>query len=214
MTDNITTGCHSCKLAAQRITQASVWHNSISSRILLAKSSQPDLVMRAQLESRFVNLHRSNHFAPLSRPASSSGQNQSPGNRNTQPRAATRRPQHGECHWCQKSSQADGVTYLAEDLISLLADEVAPFIEVLHPERAPLVELGAESPSDFDDRPEHLIVAVACKQDYASIELVQRAPDGPHIDGVVVRYSQYDLGGPVESADEIWGELVVRRSSV
>lgn len=114
----------------------------------------------------------------------------------------TRLPNHADVKVIDvRSGEKNDVTYLAENLVSFLADEVAPFVEVIHPKCAPLVKFWTKSSSDIDDCPEHLIVAVPCEQDFAGIELVQRAPDGPHVNGIVVRHTQYDLRSTVESAD-------------
>lgn len=75
-------------------------------------------------------------------------------------------------------------------------------------------QFGAKLASDLHDCFQHLVVAVAGKQDLARVELVQRAADRPHVDRVVVRHSQNNLGRSVEPTDQIRGNLVVRSGGI
>jgi hypothetical protein len=77
-----------------------------------------------------------------------------------------------------------------------------------------LVRLRRHLAPDLHDGLEHLVVAVAREQDLARVQLVQGAADGPHVDGVVVRHPEHDLGRAVEPADEVRGDLVVRRRRI
>lgn len=101
------------------------------------------------------------------------------------------------------------MTNLAEDLVPFLADEIPHVVEVHVRELTTAVELGAQLATDLNDRPQHLIIAVTREEYLARIEFVQCAADGPHVNGILVRHSQDDLWGSIESTDKIRGDLVV-----
>lgn len=105
-------------------------------------------------------------------------------------------------------------TYLAENLVSLVADETAHLIEMHCPQRAATKEFGAHLAPDLYDRPKHLIVAIPSEQDLAGVELIQRASNGPHIDGVVIRHAKNDLRRSIEPTDQVWRDFIVGRCGV
>lgn len=105
-------------------------------------------------------------------------------------------------------------TYLSENLVALDADELASFVKVLSRELTALVEFGSQTTPNLHDGFEHLVVAVACKENLARIELIQGATDGPHVDSVVVGHAQHNLRGSVEAADQVRCDSSVRRRSI
>jgi hypothetical protein len=104
-------------------------------------------------------------------------------------------------------------TYLAQ-LIPLNTNKIPHLIKVIMRELAAAVQLGAELAADLHDVLEHLVVVLARKQDLARVQLVQGAPDGPHVDGVVEGNAQDDLRGAVEATDEVRHGLVRRGGRV
>jgi len=54
-------------------------------------------------------------------------------------------------------------TYLAQDLIPLLAHEVAEIVKVELPKLATAIKLAAHLTPNLHDRSEHLVIAVTCK---------------------------------------------------
>ena len=59
-----------------------------------------------------------------------------------------------------------------------------------------------------------MVVAISGKEDLAGVELVQRTADRPHVDSIIVRHAQDDLGRPVEPTHKVRSDLVVRGGRV
>lgn len=98
-------------------------------------------------------------------------------------------------------------THFPQNLVSLNTDEIPQLVKVLVSKFTPSVQLGAELPANFHDVLEHLVVVLTSKENLARVELIQGAADGPHVDGIVKRHAQDDLGRTVESTDKIWHGL-------
>lgn len=99
-------------------------------------------------------------------------------------------------------------TYLSE-FVTLNADEIAHVVEMQVRKLATPVQLAAHLAADLHDILEHLIVAIARKQNLAGVQLVEGAAYGPHVDRIVVWHTQYNFRCPVESAHEIGSNIVV-----
>lgn len=104
-----------------------------------------------------------------------------------------------------KQSNVEGVngiiTYLAENLVSFNADELPLVVEMSGRQLASFEQFRREFASDLHNGFEHLVVAVASKEDLACVHLIKRAANRPHVDGIVVRNAQDDLWCSVESTD-------------
>lgn len=93
--------------------------------------------------------------------------------------------------------------HLVQDLVPLHADEVSHLVKIVVSQLASTVQLGAELASDLHDVLQHLVVVLAREKNLARVELIKRAADRPHVDGVVERHAQDELWSAVESADKI-----------
>ena len=80
--------------------------------------------------------------------------------------------------------------YLVENLVPLDADKVPRLIKVHARQLSTAVELRCQLATNFHNRLEHLIVAVAGKQDLAGIQLVKSATYRPHVQCWIVRIAE------------------------
>ena len=85
---------------------------------------------------------------------------------------------------------AAGATYAVAELVKLDAEKIVVLVKVLAGELAAPDHLVRELATDLLEQPEHLVVGLAGEEDLARVELVERAPDRPHVDRVVVRNAQ------------------------
>jgi len=70
------------------------------------------------------------------------------------------------------------------------------------------VELGAQLPADLHDIFEHLVVVLAREKDLSRVQLIQGTTNRPHIDRIIERNAQDDLGSTVKAADQVRHRLV------
>lgn len=98
----------------------------------------------------------------------------------------------------------------AGDLVFLHAVEVEHFIKVVRRQGSAAKQLRRVLAPALHDGPKHLVVVSPREEDLARVQLKEGTANGPDIDGVVVRDTQDDLRGTVETTDEVRRNLIVR----
>ena len=68
---------------------------------------------------------------------------------------------------------------------------------------AAAVQFGAQLAADLHHVLQHLVVVLPGEEDLARVQLVERASDRPHVDRIVERDTQDDLGRAVKSTHEV-----------
>lgn len=56
---------------------------------------------------------------------------------------------------------------------------------------------------------QHVVVRMSTKQNFASIELINSATSGPHINTVIIRHAENNLGRSIEARDQIRRDVIV-----
>ena len=98
----------------------------------------------------------------------------------------------------------------AGDLVFLHAVEVEQFIKVMRRQGSAAKKFRRVLAPTLHDRAKHLVVVSAGEENFARVQLKEGTANGPDVDGVVVRDTQDDFRGTVETTDEVRRNLIVR----
>lgn len=94
-----------------------------------------------------------------------------------------------------KRYDARRTTHLTRNLVLVHADEIHSLIEMHLPKLRFLDHSMIELALEVHHEMQHLVVGSTGEENLAGVELVERAADGPHVDGVIVGETEDCRGG-------------------